>query len=198
MAGGEDQNPASSSPGLTGEVVGSDEGLTTISFWGLDGGEMGSQGVGGAPPLGRPPVPPLLGVGVLWSPGDRAGAWRRTARARGGRCRERWTSGGVSSAGSSGWPRRRRTGTAGPTCWRTEQSREVRRARGSISSPPRPVVGAPARGADVDDGRGACRSAWQRPAGLSPWARRTVRPRGGGSIATPGPQRRCRGLRTPG
>jgi hypothetical protein len=148
--------------------------------------------------LGRPPVPPLLGVGVLWSPGDRAGAWRRTARARGGRCRERWTSGGVSSAGSSGWPRRRRTGTAGPTCWRTEQSREVRRARGSISSPPRPVVGARAGGADVDDGRGACRSAWQRPAGLSPWARRTVRPRGGGSIATPGPQRRCRGLRTPG
>jgi hypothetical protein len=108
--------------------------------------------------LGRPPVPPLLGVGVLWSPGDRAGAWRRTARARGGRCRERWTSGGVSSAGSSGWPRRRRTGTAGPTCWRTEQSREVRRARGSISSPPRPVVGAPARG-------GGCRR-WARRVSL--------------------------------
>jgi hypothetical protein len=47
MAGGEDQNPASSSPELTGEVVGSDEGLTTISFWGLDGGEMWPAGAGG-------------------------------------------------------------------------------------------------------------------------------------------------------
>jgi hypothetical protein len=53
MAGGEDQNPASSSPGLTGEVVGSDEGLTTISFWGLDGGEAWPAGVGGGKVAGR-------------------------------------------------------------------------------------------------------------------------------------------------
>jgi hypothetical protein len=53
MAGGEDQNPASSSPGLTGEVVGIDEGLTTISFWGLDGGETWPAGVGGGKVAGR-------------------------------------------------------------------------------------------------------------------------------------------------
>jgi hypothetical protein len=53
MAGGEDQNPASSSPGLIGEVVGSDEGLTTISFWGLDGGETWPVGAGGGKVAGR-------------------------------------------------------------------------------------------------------------------------------------------------
>jgi hypothetical protein len=44
---------------------------------------VGSSGVGGALPLGRPPVPPLLGVGVPWSPGDRAGAWREVQGASG-------------------------------------------------------------------------------------------------------------------
>jgi hypothetical protein len=54
MAGGEDQNPASSSLGLTGEVVGSDKGLTKVPFWGLDGGEAWPTGVGGGRPVGRP------------------------------------------------------------------------------------------------------------------------------------------------
>jgi hypothetical protein len=54
MAGREDQNPVSSSPGLTGEVVGSDEGLTKVPFWGLDGGEAWPTGVGGGQPVGRP------------------------------------------------------------------------------------------------------------------------------------------------
>jgi hypothetical protein len=61
MAGGEDQNPASSSPGLTGEVVGSDEGLTTISFWGLDGGEMWPAGASGGRPV-RTPLLPIFSV----------------------------------------------------------------------------------------------------------------------------------------
>jgi hypothetical protein len=60
MAGGEDQNPASSSPGLIGEVVGSDEGLTTISFWGLDGGETWPVGAAAA----RWPTEPCCGVGT--------------------------------------------------------------------------------------------------------------------------------------
>jgi hypothetical protein len=54
MAGGVDQNPARSSLGLTGEVVGSDEGLTKVPFWGLDGGEAWPTGVGGRRPVGRP------------------------------------------------------------------------------------------------------------------------------------------------
>jgi hypothetical protein len=66
MAGGEDQNPASSSPGLAGEVVGSDEGLTTISFWGLDGGEMWPAGAGGGKVAGSLPrfeLPAATGFG---------------------------------------------------------------------------------------------------------------------------------------
>jgi hypothetical protein len=55
MAGGEDQNPASSSPEWTGEVVGSDEGLTTILFWGLDGEKAWSAGAGGGAVAELPP-----------------------------------------------------------------------------------------------------------------------------------------------
>jgi hypothetical protein len=40
MAGGEDQNPASSSSGWTGEVVGSDEGSPRDRFLGSGGVEM--------------------------------------------------------------------------------------------------------------------------------------------------------------
>jgi hypothetical protein len=47
MAGARGQNPVSSSPGWTGEVVGSDKGLTTISFWDLDGMETWSAGIPG-------------------------------------------------------------------------------------------------------------------------------------------------------
>jgi hypothetical protein len=54
MGGHGGQNPASSSPGWTGEVVGSDEGLTAISFWGLDGVETWPAGVGGGRAAGRP------------------------------------------------------------------------------------------------------------------------------------------------
>jgi hypothetical protein len=76
MAGGEDQNPASSSPGLTGEVVGSDEGLTIISFWGLDGGEMWSKGAGGVLALDRPLLRSWSGTGASWRPGGGAEASR--------------------------------------------------------------------------------------------------------------------------
>jgi hypothetical protein len=43
MAGVEDQNSARRRPVWTGEVVGSDKGLTTISFWGLDGERRGRR-----------------------------------------------------------------------------------------------------------------------------------------------------------
>jgi hypothetical protein len=55
MAGGEDQNLASSSLERTGEVVGSDKGLTTISFWGLDGEKAWPAGAGGGAVAELPP-----------------------------------------------------------------------------------------------------------------------------------------------
>jgi hypothetical protein len=47
-------------------VVGSDEGLTTISFWGLDEVETWPAGVGGGRAAGRPlwfESPARLGIG---------------------------------------------------------------------------------------------------------------------------------------
>jgi hypothetical protein len=55
MAGVEDQNSARRRPVWAGEVVGSDKGLTTISFWGLDGGATWPAGVGGGNVAGSPP-----------------------------------------------------------------------------------------------------------------------------------------------
>jgi hypothetical protein len=40
-------------PVWVGKVVGSDKGLTTISFWGLDGGETWPAGAGGGKVAGR-------------------------------------------------------------------------------------------------------------------------------------------------
>jgi hypothetical protein len=85
MAVGEDQNPASSSPGLTGEVVGSDEGLTTISFWVLDGGEMWSKGAGGVLVLDRPLLRSWSGTGATWQAGCGTVLFREMRRRSRGR-----------------------------------------------------------------------------------------------------------------
>jgi hypothetical protein len=55
MAGVEDQNSARRRPVWAREVVGSDKGLTTISFWGLDGGETWPAGAAGGKVAGCPP-----------------------------------------------------------------------------------------------------------------------------------------------
>jgi hypothetical protein len=60
MAGVEDQNSARRRPVWTGEVVGSDKGLTTISFWGLDGGKAWPVGAGGGRTAGTPLLPVFL------------------------------------------------------------------------------------------------------------------------------------------
>jgi hypothetical protein len=44
MAGDGGQNSASSSPELTGKVVGSDEGLTIVPFWALKLRELNNGG----------------------------------------------------------------------------------------------------------------------------------------------------------
>jgi hypothetical protein len=55
MAGVEDQNLARRRPVWAGEVVGSDKGLTTISFWGLDGGETWPAGAASGKVADSPP-----------------------------------------------------------------------------------------------------------------------------------------------
>jgi hypothetical protein len=109
MAGGEDQNPASSSPGLTGEVVGSDEGLTTISFWGLDGGEMGSQGAGGVLVLDRPLLRSWSGTGASWQAGCGAVLFREMRRRSRGRREGLQSRPGKRRGRRSGSGRRRRS-----------------------------------------------------------------------------------------
>jgi hypothetical protein len=53
MADDGGQNLTSLSRGWTGKVVGSDEGLTRVPFWGLDGERVWLAGAGGRQPPGR-------------------------------------------------------------------------------------------------------------------------------------------------
>jgi hypothetical protein len=129
MAGGEDQNPASSSPGWTGEVMGSDKGLTKVPFWGLDGGEAWPTGVGGGQPAGRPSwlvFPAKVGPARANGDGTASRSTRRTRR-----------SGEVQWGWAEAELRLRRLMAAAATLschvlarWRVRTTREARARRG--------------------------------------------------------------------
>jgi hypothetical protein len=66
MAGGEDQNPVSSSPGWTGKVVGSDEESPRVRFLGSGGVEVVRRIAGGMAVTDWPPLLPATAVGTVW------------------------------------------------------------------------------------------------------------------------------------
>ena len=148
MAGGEDQNPASSSPGLTGEVVGSDEGLTTISFWGLDGGEMGSPGAGGVARSVRPRLPSVRGAAASWRRGSGAVVTRRARGSCGGGKESRAASRFRLGCGCGSERRGGQWNGATPCVLGTHGALALRRdrARGARAADLGTATGPPARG----------------------------------------------------
>jgi hypothetical protein len=66
MAGGEDQNPVSSSPGWTEKVVGSDEESPRVRFLGSGGVEVVRRMVGSMAVTNWPRLLPATAVGTVW------------------------------------------------------------------------------------------------------------------------------------
>jgi ribosomal protein S14 len=83
MAGGEDQNPVSSSPGWTGKVVGSDEESPRVRFLGSGGVEVVRRIAGGMAVTDWPPLLPATVVGTVWQAGGAMVECREVQRGAG-------------------------------------------------------------------------------------------------------------------
>jgi hypothetical protein len=127
-AGREVQNPMSSSPGWTGEVVGSDEGTPKVRFLGSGSVEVVRRMADGVAVTDWPPLLPATVAGAVWQAGSAMVECREVQRVVG-----REGGGGPLAEGKtdSTLPRNGRRRSSASLGWssvraRTKQSREGR------------------------------------------------------------------------